>query len=402
LRSTMERYDFEFGFRLDILAVAERHQHDPSIDLLVVPVKITECAGCPWWEYCGPLLEQPSGDVSLLPRIGWTEWKVHRDHGVTNRAELAALDPLTARLIASGLDVAGIQTVAHDVDPATSLSELRRVWRAHKQLDELQASGVVTVADLLALDATTSAYSGAGMSALPEQIDQARAALGSEPAYRRRGVAELVVPRADVEVDVDMENVETGCYLWGVHVSDHSSMSIAPNGHRAFATWEPMTPEVEAANSAEFWAWLTGLRAATRAAGFTFAAYCWNANAENTYLRRLGVARGIEQEVDDFIASEEWVDLLAVWTRQLITGGASSLKVVAGLIGFEWDVSDPGGGESMVRYDVAVGGPDDCYSAREWLLAYNRGDVSATLAVRDWLSGAGQSAASIESCQLTR
>jgi predicted RecB family nuclease len=385
LRSTMERYDFEFDFRLDIIATAARHLIDPSIELLVVPVRCDECPTCPWRDHCGAILEAGAGDVSLLPRVLWEQWRIHRDRGVTDRAALAALDWRTASVVAAGIDVAGLRALAATLPPETPVSDIESLLRSSRQLRVLEQLDVRSLRDLLALHAPTARYSGSGLRSLPDEIDQARAALGPAIAYRRRGVEGVSAPRADIEVDVDMESSETGVYLWGNLLTQRSGGRSTPSEYVPFVTWEPLTPDLELENSLAFWRWLVGMRSVARERNLSFRAYCYSAGAENQYLRRLALAAGLTREVDDFIASEEWVDLRQVWDSQLITGLGSGLKVVAPLVGFQWKVDDPGGADSMLRYDAAAAGDA---SAREWLLAYNRGDVEATLALREWMTHA--------------
>ncbi|HEX9063886.1 MAG TPA: TM0106 family RecB-like putative nuclease [Streptosporangiaceae bacterium] len=345
-RSAMAVYDFEFDFRLDIIAVAAQSRQDPAVRPLLVPVRIGECGECPWWPACEPALEAGSGDVSLLPGVGWRDWRVHRDHGITSRAELAALDHAAA--------------------------------------------------------VTAGGYQDRPMRALPEQIDLARAALGPAAVYRRRGVGLVTVPRGDVEVDIDMENTAAGTYLWGALVTlrgraPATLRGAAPEGlcragYRGFASFEPMTAGLEAAIFAEFWDWLTGLRAAAATAGLPMRCYCYNASAENSQLRRLSAGTDRAAGVAAFIASDQWTDLYRVVTSQLITGGSLGLKRVAPIAGFGWEVDDPGGDVSMLRYAAAVHGDQ---AAADWLLTYNRNDTEATLALRDWLERSASDCPSI-------
>lgn len=398
MQSTMEKYDAEFGLRLEIIAAAMAHQADPSVDLLAAPVRIGECDECPWWDYCRARLQEGPGDISLLPRLGRREVQIHHDHGVTNRAELASLDPVTARLVCSGIDVIELQRLVEGLPDETPVRDLGVVVRAKTQLARLESEGVTTFGAVMRLDRRTASYYGAGTTWLPEQIDLARAALGPLPIYRRRGVRHVGVPRADVEVDIDMENIEEGVYLWGALHTTRADGVAVPTYH-SFVTWDRLTPDEEASNFAALWQWLQAMKAEARNVGKTFRAYCYNASAENTYLRKLGLQLGILGEVSDFIRSDEWVDLLRVVDGQLITGTGSGLKAIAPLSGFNWAVDDPGGGISMVQYDIAAQDHDSAErrAARDWLLTYNRGDVEATLAIRDWLENTAESLPTIES-----
>jgi predicted RecB family nuclease len=129
-------------------------------------------------------------------------------------------------------------------------------------------------------------------------------------------------------------------------------------------------------------------------------AYVWHEPAENQHLRRISGAASsrLEEQVENLIKSDVWVDLKRVFENSWLTGGSVGLKLIAPLAGFEWDVDDPGGGLSMVKYDEAVAEDSQTAdAARKWILDYNRGDVEATSAIREWLDAEGSAWPEVDS-----
>jgi predicted RecB family nuclease len=227
--------------------------------------------------------------------------------------------------------------------------------------------------------------------ALSEAVALARAWRSGFTLVRRR--AGVSVPRAEVEVDVDLESYgESGAYLWGCLLSGADIGEV--RGYRSFVTWEPLPGSGAGRAFCAFWRWLSRVRARSAALGHSFRAYCYNAAAENRWLvcsaERFASWPGAPRraEVDEFIRLDAWVDLYRSVSRQFLCVRGRGLKVLAPVSGFRWRGEAPGGEHSLRWYRAAVGldsgTPDPGERAR--ILAYNEDDVLATRSLREWIS----------------
>lgn len=313
----------------DYREVFDRRQHVAAGDIATTPRRIGECRGCPWWGRCGPELEERR-DVSLV--ANGNQGDALRAVGITTIDQLAR----------------------YDGDPPAD-------WPANQSFDDAVICAIAWLADI--------------------------------PLIRR--VEEPTVARADVEVDVDMESFgEDGAYLWGTLLTDNTDPA-RDVVYRGFATWTPLPTADEGRAFAEFWTWLMAERADAHAAGKTFAAYCYSQQAENRWLRasadRFGDEPGMptRAEVEQFIASDEWVDIFEAVGRNFVAPNGKGLKRVAPVAGFVWRDAEAGGEASMdwYRRAVGIGGVDVDLSQRDRLLEYNEDDVLATKALREWMDG---------------
>jgi predicted RecB family nuclease len=379
----MERYDLEFALRLDVRLAALAHVESEASPLLAEPIVCEQCAMCRWREWCGARLSE-AADLSLITGVDVVRRRLYKAHGVDDLHALAALDWTTAELVRAGVDLEDLLAHAARHPGPTALAAV--VPTRTKQLEDLAAHDVVTVADMEKIDRRTLGLCGAGATNLAVQIDLARARVGSAAAYRRRGVDHVDVPRGDVEVDVDMESISDGCYLWGALVTDRRGPASTMR-YVVFATWDPDVTRGELHAFGEFWSWFTTERARVHAEGATFRAYCYSRSAEEGQMKRIAERLGLGDEVQAFLASHDWVDLLEVVRGHLVTGRSLGLKQTAQLAGFAWRSEEVGGDLAMVAYDRAVDDADPAAAAeaRGWILEYNEDDVRATAALREWL-----------------
>ncbi|MDX2357867.1 TM0106 family RecB-like putative nuclease [Dietzia sp. PP-33] len=312
-------------------------------ELATAPSRIGECRTCPWWE-------------------GWDD---------------------------RGTPVEGCRdqlVVADDVSLVVGGG----------QVGPLRAAGVRTVAELAeAGPERPPDWNGEPFS---DAVLRARAHRDGEVVVPK--VARPAIPRADIEVDVDLEShLNDGAYLWGVLLTLRDGRRLEAEGYRPFVTWARLPDPDEGRSFAEFWRWLTGIRDRAAGQGRTFRAYCYSRSAENAWMlstaTRFGpdgtsaVVRGVPSvaEVRDFISSPQWVDVHEAVATQFVSTSGLGLKVVAPVSGFHWRDPEAGGEASIGWYrDAQASRGVERDSGRERILAYNEDDVRATRAVREWIS----------------
>jgi predicted RecB family nuclease len=326
-RSALERYDHEHQFRMQVARRAlERRGHDDDPEPLVVPIGHTECRTCRWAPVCVDTLPATDASRELRGKLGVREYLALRDRGVRTVDELAEID--TVALLAGEYGVA----TAHLTNRA---ERLRR-------------------------------------AVIAAQLTRDGAVLRLKPD------ADIDIPTADVEIDLDIEwSRQQHVYFWGLLVTD-------ADGSRYVSFFDPDidTAEAEAALARECLAWLHDVATRTAIAGRTMLVYHY-------WIPEPTKAREFLPLPDDASHPDRWVDLLP-YVRGLVDSRyGHGLKLVAqNGPGYSWRDPDPGGLQSQDWLEVARHGvPAERQQARARLLAYNEDDVRATLAVRTWLRG---------------
>ncbi|QUC13471.1 TM0106 family RecB-like putative nuclease [Arachnia propionica] len=330
LRSALERYDHEHGFRVHVAQQAMIREPDDPRPPAVRPIRVPECEWCAWWETCRPRMDDD--DISL--RISKTPLDVR---------ELQTLMGLGITTVSQLAD-ADVEALLPDYLPLT----------AHRDRSEARLRTAARRARMLKRGV----------------------------ALEKVSVDPIGVPRAPVEVDLDIETDDSDrTYLWGVLLTDRAT---GKQKYQHFSTFSYLSPSGELDLAADFARWL--VRLARKHPGLLVYHY---SDYEVVHLRRMAQRSGHP----DLLAAcdlvkEHFVDLFQLVRDNFVAVDGLGLKVVAAKgAGFSWRDEEPGGLNSQTWFATAVDGGNaaERKAARRRVLEYNEDDVRATWHVREWM-----------------
>ena len=170
-------------------------------------------------------------------------------------------------------------------------------------------------------------------------------------ALEKVSVDPIGVPRAPVEVDLDIETDDSDrTYLWGVLLTDRAT---GKQKYQHFSTFSYLSPSGELDLAADFARWL--VRLVRKHPGLLVYHY---SDYEVVHLRRMAQRSGHP----DLLAAcdlvkEHFVDLFQLVRDNFVAVDGLGLKVVAAKgAGFSWRDEEPGGLNSQTWFATAVDG----------------------------------------------
>jgi predicted RecB family nuclease len=230
---------------------------------------------------------------------------------------------------------------------------------------------------------------------------------------KKTGVPELLdpstpveIPEADIEIDIDLENSmealreleidepigEDRLYLYGFGIHDRTVnkdwRTAVIDTYYDYSNTEDGEFEV----MSKMWSRLQLEITKAENSGKSIKIFHYSPHEFTwwkKFVKRFPGRPGVPtmNELEEFKISY-LVDLYPIAQKFAFPAKSYSIKDLAPLAKFEWSVEMAGGANSLFKYRDAIKGDLD-QSARDeaikWLDAYNRDDVKATFAVRDYL-----------------
>lgn len=317
-------------------SLLERYDHEFAFRLtvaetaraggeLVRPFHVTECASCLWEEYCTQVAGPEDASFAIQAGLPTAQqWRLLYDTGVRTIVDLAA--------------------AAEECPPGWSPRDTQPGPTAEKKY-----------------------------RTLVRRARMAQAGVEFEPLHHWPRI-----PTADVEIDFDIEwDLEHRIYLWGLRIRDGQDEATAV--FDPVVSYDPLDDDGASQLASVFAARLRRLIGEAEAAGRSVKVFHWS-HPERSMTAKY-------PEVDALLQGRTF-DLHAWFRDHFLTRAGTSIKTVAPIFGFHWEVDDAGGAESQLKITLARAGGPTGQAARDWLNRYNESDVAAQAAIRDGLRNA--------------